>query len=399
MVYDERKILKKMYKKNKAVIVGGSNGIGLAIGINLIKRGYFLEILDVIAPDEGLFEGFSKDYSYHYCNLLDFNTELFEELSKDDGIDFLMIATDIGRVSDFEYLHIAEIDKTLCINAVSAMKIIRVFYDRIKSNVSFYCGVMGAIAGIVSSPMFSVYAASKAAICRFVESINIELEESSVANRILNVSPGSIKGVRFNESKNDLKVIEGLAEAIVERILQREVLYIPQYDEIFKEMIDRYKGDAHGFGLESYQYQRKSGRMQNEHRVIIGYLSGTFDLFHVGHLNLLRRAKGQCDYLIVGIHESGSWKGKETFIPLDERMQIVAACKYVDRVVVSPEEDSDAWDLWHYSKLFVGSDYKGSERFKRYERLFAEKGVEIVYFPYTVGTSSTQIRESIKNRK
>lgn len=124
----------------------------------------------------------------------------------------------------------------------------------------------------------------------------------------------------------------------------------------------------------------------------IGYLSGTFDLFHIGHLNLIRRAKEQCDYLIVAVHDSGKWKGKETFIPFEERKEIVGACRYVDQVVDSPVEDSDAWELYHFDKLFVGSDYKGTERFNRYEEFFKDKGVEIVYFPYTQSTSSTQIR-------
>ena len=131
--------------------------------------------------------------------------------------------------------------------------------------------------------------------------------------------------------------------------------------------------------------------------MVTGYLSGTFDLFHIGHLNLIRRAKEQCDYLIVAVHDSGKWKGKETFIPFEERKEIVGACRYVDKVVVSPVEDSDAWELYHFDKLFVGSDYKGTERFNRYEEFFKDKGVEIVYFPYTQSTSSTQIRALISS--
>ena len=129
--------------------------------------------------------------------------------------------------------------------------------------------------------------------------------------------------------------------------------------------------------------------------MIIGYTTGVFDMFHIGHLNILKRAKEQCDYLIVGVHPSAAHKGKETFIPFEERKQIVAACKYVDKVVQSCPEDSDAWDLYHYDKLFVGSDYKGTERFNRYEEYFKDKNVEIVYFPYTQSTSSTQIRKTI----
>ena len=128
---------------------------------------------------------------------------------------------------------------------------------------------------------------------------------------------------------------------------------------------------------------------------LIGYASGTFDLFHVGHLNLLRRAKAQCDYLIVGVHDSGSWKGKETFIPFEERKEIVAACRYVDEVVNASIEDSEDWERLHFDRLFVGSDYQGSPRFQKYEEFFRDKGVEIVYLPYTQTTSSTQIRKTI----
>ena len=109
----------------------------------------------------------------------------------------------------------------------------------------------------------------------------------------------------------------------------------------------------------------------------------------------MRRAKGLCDRLIVGVHASGARKGKETYIPFEERMEIVAACKYVDEVIPAPAEDSDVWGLYHYQRLFVGSDYLGSERFQRYTEHFKGKGVEIVYFPYTAGTSSTQLRKTL----
>lgn len=125
----------------------------------------------------------------------------------------------------------------------------------------------------------------------------------------------------------------------------------------------------------------------------IGYLSGTFDLFHIGHLSLLERAKKHCDYLIVGINKDASHKGKVTFIPLEERMRIVGAISVVDRVIEAPSQDDDAWNEIKYDYLFVGSDYKGSERFNRYEEFFRDKGVKIVYFPYTQGTSSTKLRE------
>lgn len=377
----------------QAVIVGGSNGIGLAIARNFIQKGYHACILDRVEPALGVLpEG---AFSYAFCDLLDLPEALFQTLSADPQVEALMITAGFGRVADFEYLHTAEIEHMLTVNTVSGLKIVRMFYDKIKSETPFYCGMMGSIAGLVSSPMFSVYAASKAAVCRFIESVNIELEQAHTRNRIVNVSPGSIKGTRFNGGDNDLSQTEALAEEIVAALFDRKELLIPDYDQVYKGVLDRYHADAHAFGLSSYQYKKDSGRVFNEHRVCIGYLSGTFDLFHVGHLNLLRRAKEQCDYLIVGVHPDASHKGKETFIPFEERMAVVGAVRYVDKVVPSVPEDCDAWDLWHYSKLFVGSDYKGTERFLRYETYFADKGVEIVYFPYTQSTSSTQIREAI----
>ena len=377
----------------KAVVVGGSNGIGLAICKALFQRGYYIEICDCVQPEEGVLA--TDSYSYHYSNLMDFDKDAFQALASDKNVELLMVTAGIGRIADFQFHHTAEIEKTLTIDTVSTMKIFRIFYDRILSDKPFYAGVMGSISGWMSTPSASVYAAAKAAVVRFVESVNIELEAYGSPNRILDVSPASFKGSKFYGGKNDLSVTGALAEEVLEHLFARETRFIPQYEETFKAVLERYHNDPHEYGLHSFKYKHESGRLDNSKRVKIGYLSGTFDLFHVGHLNLLRRAKAQCDYLIVGIHGSGAWKGKETFIPFDERKAIVGACKYVDKVVDSCREDSDAWGLWHYDKLFVGSDYKGTERFNRYEEYFKDKGVEIVYFPYTQSTSSTQIRKTV----
>ena len=378
---------------NKALVIGGSNGIGLAVTRNLISRGYHVEILDRHGPEVGMLP--ESAYTHHYCDLLDLDEELISSFATNPEINLLMITAGFGRVADFEYFHTAEIKNMMTVNATATIQILRLFYERIKGTEPFYCGVMGSISGLMTSPAASVYAASKAAVCRLIESVNIELEVAGTTNRVLNVSPASFKGSRFYGGQNQLELLEGLAEEIIEHIFASDVLFIPQYEETFKAVLERYHNDPHEYGLYSYQYKKESGRLDNNKRVKVGYLSGTFDLFHVGHLNLLRRAKQQCDYLIVGVHDSGAWKGKETFIPYEERMQIVGSCKYVDKVVQSCREDSDAWDLWHYDRLFVGSDYKGTERFNRYEEYFRDKGVEIVYFPYTQSTSSTQIRKTV----
>ena len=229
-----------------------------------------------------------------------------------------------------------------------------------------------------------------------IESVNIELEEAGRFNRILNVSPGSIKGTAFNGGKTDLSLTSKLAEEIVSHFMDKDDLFIPDYDEVFHSVIDRYKKDEHQFGIESYQYKMASGRLNADNRKTkIGYLSGTFDLFHMGHLNLIKRAKEQCDYLIVGVHPNAAHKGKKAYISFEERLEIVQSIKYVDKAIESLPEDNEVWNIYHYDKLFVGSDYKGTDRFKAYEKYFEDKGVEIVYFPYTKGTSSTQLRQLI----
>lgn len=379
----------------KAIVVGGSNGIGLAVTNSLIKEGYFVNILDIVSPDEKNIIDIHR-YDYKMIDLLHLDIYDLKSYEEDPDINFLMITAGFGRVAPFSSISHFEISDLMQVNATSAIQILKYFYKRIQSKEDFYAGVMVSIAGMISSPLFSVYAGSKAALNRFIESVNIELEESGTRNRILNVSPGSIKGTAFNGGQNDLSLNEKLASDILNHLFEQNTLYIPEYEETFRSVTERYQNDPHQFGLDSYQYKMSSGRVQIQQKeTVVGYLSGTFDLFHVGHLNLLKRAKSQCDYLIVGIHPNAAHKGKKTFISFEERLEIIKSNRYVDKAVESFQEDSDAWDEYHYNKLFVGSDYKGTERFNNYEKYFSDKGVEIVYFPYTQGTSSTELRRAI----
>ncbi len=134
--------------------------------------------------------------------------------------------------------------------------------------------------------------------------------------------------------------------------------------------------------------------------MIIGYTTGVYDLFHVGHLNLLKNAKGMCDKLIVGVtvDELVSYKGKSAMIPFEDRIEIVRSIKYVDAVV--PQYDMDkltACKKLNASVLFVGDDWYGTEKWNEYEKSFNEAGIRIVYFPYTKGISSTKITEALKS--
>lgn len=140
-----------------------------------------------------------------------------------------------------------------------------------------------------------------------------------------------------------------------------------------------------------------------EKKKIIGYTTGVFDMFHVGHLNILRRAKERCDYLIVGVSTDElclSYKKKLPIVNYEERKAIVEAIKYVDEVV--PQIDRDkyaAWERIHFDVMFVGDDWKGSPLFSELEERYKKVGVRIEYFPYTKGTSSTILREKLDKIK
>lgn len=130
----------------------------------------------------------------------------------------------------------------------------------------------------------------------------------------------------------------------------------------------------------------------------VGYTTGVYDLFHIGHLNLLKNAKGMCDKLVVGVtvDELVAYKGKQAMIPFEDRIEIVRSCKYVDAAV--PQYDMDkltACKKLGAEILFVGDDWYATDKWKDYEKEFAEAGIRIVYFPYTKGTSSTQIRKAL----
>jgi len=132
--------------------------------------------------------------------------------------------------------------------------------------------------------------------------------------------------------------------------------------------------------------------------MMIGYTAGVFDLFHVGHLNLLKNAKGLCDYLIVGVTTDDlvTYKGKHAMIPFEDRLEIVRSIKYVDAVV--PQNDMDKLTMCKKlgaSMLFVGDDWYGTEKWQAYEKEFKTAGIRIIYFPYTNGVSSTLINKAL----
>lgn len=132
--------------------------------------------------------------------------------------------------------------------------------------------------------------------------------------------------------------------------------------------------------------------------MIVGYTAGVFDLFHIGHLNLLKNAKGMCDKLVVGVTTDDlvTYKGKHPMIPFEDRIEIVRSIKYVDAAI--PQYDMDkvrACKELGATVLFVGDDWYGTDKWKEYEKACEKSGIQIVYFPYTKGVSSTQISKAL----
>lgn len=131
----------------------------------------------------------------------------------------------------------------------------------------------------------------------------------------------------------------------------------------------------------------------------VGYTTGVFDMFHIGHLNILRRAKEKCDYLIVGVSTDElvmEYKNKTPIIPFEERAEIVRSIDCVDRVIAQENRDKyAAWRELKFDVMFVGDDWKGKPLFMKVEEEFKKVGVDVLYFPYTKDTSSTILREKL----
>lgn len=146
----------------------------------------------------------------------------------------------------------------------------------------------------------------------------------------------------------------------------------------------------------------KKEEEKTEKKYHTGYIAGVFDLFHIGHLNLLRRAKEQCEYLIVGVvSDEGVTKFKqvEPYIPFEERLEIVSSCKYVDeahKIPLYAAGSIDAWNLYHFDVQFSGSDYENDSFWLDERERLRKVGADMVFFPYTKSTSSTKLKEKLK---
>lgn len=241
----------------RILVVGGANGIGLAIATEMAKK---KECEKVYIVDKAIIE---QEYIHPK-----FETYQFDLLSEDysffdrfTDIDSLMITAGFGILSLFKDVPESYIANSFRVNSIAPIRIIHHFMNELLREEHFYCGVMVSIAGFMSSPFFAVYGATKAALKIFIESVNVELEKNGSKNRILNVSPGSIRGTSFNNGKTDLSLTEALASEIINHLEAKDDLFIPQYDEIFKQVLARYQDDFREEGRHSYDYKLRSGRV------------------------------------------------------------------------------------------------------------------------------------------
>lgn len=242
----------------RILVVGGANGIGLAIAEEMAQR---VGVEKVYVVDKA-----ALSPEYYHAKIESFQFDLTSEdysfFDRFTDIDALMITAGFGRLSLFRDIPEQHIKDSFDVNTIPVMRLVKRFYNRLESSESFYCGVIASIAGFMSSPFLAVYGATKAALKIFTESVNIELEKNGSENRILNVSPGSIPGTAFYSGKNDLSLTTGLAKEIIEHLEAKDDLFIPKYDEVFKEVLRRYHDDFRAEGSHSYDYKLASGRVK-----------------------------------------------------------------------------------------------------------------------------------------
>jgi len=240
------------------LVVGGANGIGLAIATEYAQRESCEKVYvvdkSVVLPefDNPKFESYQFDLTSEDYSLFD----------KFLDVDCVMVTAGFGRLALFKDLPESHILSSFGVNTIPVMRLVKRFYSRLEGDADFYFGVMVSIAGFMSSPLFSVYAATKAALKVFIESVNVELEKGGSSNRILNVSPGSIKGTSFANGKTDLSLTSSLAQEIIEHLEAKDDLFIPKYEEVFKVVLRRYNVDFREEGRHSYEYKMNSDRMK-----------------------------------------------------------------------------------------------------------------------------------------
>ena len=241
----------------RILIVGGANGIGLAIAMDLAARTSTekVYVVDKVA--------LAADYSHPKIEgfQFDLTTEDYHFFDRFTDIDALMITAGFGRLALFKDVPEQHIIDSFHVNTIPVLRLIKRFYAKLEGTEDFYCGVMDSISGWMSSPFFAVYGATKAALKIFIESVNVELKKGGSRNVILNVSPGTIKGTSFYGKENDLKALHDLSCDIIQHLEGKDDVFIPKFEEVYKTVLQRYHDDFRKEGAHSYEYKLGSNRV------------------------------------------------------------------------------------------------------------------------------------------
>lgn len=240
----------------KILVVGGANGIGLSIATELAKRDT-VEKVYIVDKTTIAEEYAHPKFVFFQFDLTNQDYTFFDRFT---DINALMITAGFGRLALFKDVPEQYIIDSFNVNTIPVLRLIKRFYGKLEDKEDFYCGVMDSIAGWMSSPFFAVYGASKAALKIFIESVNVELQKGGSSNVIMNVSPGSIKGSSFYGKANDLNVLHSLSCEIICHLESKNDLFIPNYEEVYKTVLQRYCDDFRKEGAHSYDYKLKSNR-------------------------------------------------------------------------------------------------------------------------------------------
>lgn len=243
----------------RILIVGGANGIGLSVATELAQR-QECEKIYIVDKAEMADEYRHEKFETFLFDLTEADYSFFDRFT---DIDTLFISAGFGHLALFRDVTEDDIIRYVNVNTLPVLRLVKRFYPQLEGASDFRCGVMGSIAGFMSSPFLSVYGATKAALKVFIESVNVELTKAGSTNRILNVSPGSIPGTRFDGgTTTDLTKTQALALDIIQHLDAKDDLFIPKYDEVFRHVLDRYHTDFRAEGLHSYDYKQQSGRIK-----------------------------------------------------------------------------------------------------------------------------------------
>lgn len=358
----------------KIAILGSSSFIGDSIKKYLLEINPSNEIFEFSRTNGNLNLTPSFDHERFAASLLEINPEV------------LINCVGIGEIKEYSKTSRSLLERDFLVNSEFPSFL---FSNLEKFKDLKFAMSISSVSSDLPSPLFSSYAASKAYSSKFIESINAE---NFVKNSDVVITDAHL--FNFKSSTNFSGGSNSATSEEVNRIKKCvDAMFAKQrtfYEENFKEVLERSASQYEQFVKKSFDdkiSRTKSNKIEN-----IGYLTGSFDAFHFGHINLIRRAASLCDKLVIGIHENGKRKNVDFIHSLEERIANLKSLRFVSEVIVSSGEDDKDWEKVKYSSLFVGTDYQGTERFERYEKSLDGKA-RIIYLPRTEGVSSTQIRE------